>query len=71
MDYGEVLREFENMWASQHAEYIASKHTEDCIYIHQDLGILRGRKGKGHLSLADYIHQDLGILRGWKGKGTP
>ena len=47
MDFEETLKEFDDIWASQHPEYIASKHTEDSIYIHQDLGILRGREGKG------------------------
>ena len=40
------MREFYSLWANQDAEGIAIKHTEDSIYIHQELGILRGREGK-------------------------
>ena len=40
------MSEFYSLWANQDAEGIAIKHAEDGIYIHQELGIVRGRKGK-------------------------
>ncbi|XP_072016408.1 uncharacterized protein [Amphiura filiformis] len=40
----EGLREFEELFNLHDAAAIAKKYTGDCVFMHQDLGILRGRE---------------------------
>ena len=42
----EGAKEMSMLWRSKNAENMAAKYAKDCIYIHPDKGILRGRDGE-------------------------
>ena len=42
----EGTKEMSQLWRNKNAKNIAAKYTNDCIFIHPDKGILRGRDGE-------------------------